>query len=96
MTTANPAKLPYYSQAKGDASALAASGRPLFKANEGRRALLIQSKGPATLYVSFNGPASADDLELYPGGAFAEHRIPPGNEVWLYAAGPCRFYAYEG
>lgn len=93
MTTA---RLPIYSQTRGDAQALAEAGRPLFKANEARRALLIQNKGPATMYVSFNGPAGLNDLELYPGGAYAEHRIPPGNEVWLYAAAPCRFYAYEG
>lgn len=92
----NPARLPIYSQTRGDAQKLAADGRPLFKANETRRALLIQCKGPATLFVSFNGPAGPADLELYPGGAYAEHRIPPGNEVWLFAAAPCQFFAYEG
>lgn len=88
---------PTYAQVFDDAADPRFLAVPLFKANTNRRAVLIQNKsGTAELFVSFSGPASADTLRLGPRQTFAEHRFPPGNDVWLWAAVPCAFYAYEG
>lgn len=88
---------PTYSQTFDDASDPRFLSAPLFKRNEGRRALLLQNKSAVMeLFVSFNGPASADSLRLGPRQTYAEHRIPPGNDIWLWSPGSCMFFAYEG
>ncbi|MBA4286410.1 MAG: hypothetical protein C0434_12870 [Xanthomonadaceae bacterium] len=91
-------RLPRYSETTGDAFDYAARGTPLFKENGERRAILIQNtSADRDLFLSFTGLAGARHLTLGPGASFAEHREPPGNEIWINASGPdCAFYAYEG